>query len=131
MKRLLAIATVAAMVLSLGGTGTAAAHERRASFESKIRITEFLLDTKRGEPTFLGKIGSENPNCKPGRRGKILRRQPGDDELIGKGTSNNQGRFSVPVDGKVAFGRYYAKIGKDQIPAGTCKGDVSGDFELE
>lgn len=101
---------------------------KRASFNSTIKITNYISEMGGGY-SFLGKLKSENPNCKPDRKGKIFQRGPGDDVLVGKGTTNGQGFFSVPHEPLTA-GRFYAKVGKDPIPAGACKGDSSPILEV-
>lgn len=117
---------VAAGALSLGP----AQAERRASFDSTVKIKDYVLDKKgkRGDGSFFAKVGSENANCKPERKASILRKQPGEDELIGSKSTNTHGRFSVVAPNQP--GTYYAETGKDEIPAGTCKGAVSKNFKL-
>jgi hypothetical protein len=128
MRNLMLAASMGAIGLATIAAPLMADDARQSTaFETKIRITNYIADM--GGSSFLGKVGSANPNCKPDRKGKIFAKGPGDDSMVGKGTTDNQGRFSVPFDPPMA-GKFYAKVGKDQIPAGTCKGDRSPIFEL-
>jgi hypothetical protein len=89
--------------------------------DSKITISE-------SPPAFHGKVKADNAACEPNRKVKLFRKQSGPDELLGKDTTDSDGKWKVAVH-PLSSGAYYAKVRRrEEGTAGTiyvCHKDVS------
>ena len=59
-------------------------------------------------------------------QGEAVPRTAGDDDHVGTAGTNFEGRWAITTINSP--GTYYAKVSKDDIPAGTCKAARSKDF---
>ena len=112
----------------------AAAPAHTASFKTNVKIKDFVIpEAKRGDigGSFFGRVKSKLGKCVKNRKVKVFRKQPGDDILEGKATSDGKGRWAVPV--KLAgSGTYYAMAKRRVLGSGAhthvCKGARSLNF---
>jgi hypothetical protein len=133
MRKLIVIATAA---LACALPAVAPAHT--AKFETKVKIKDFVIPEKqaRGDlfGSFFGRVRSGRDQCVRKRKVKIFQKQSGDDALEGKGTSDTNGFFGVPVK-LSGSGVFYAKVSKRVHGSGrhshVCKGARSPNFVFE
>jgi hypothetical protein len=78
-------------------------------------------------PAFHGKVKSPRSSCVGGRTVKLYRKLNGSATLLGTDTTNDNGKWSIPISKKrLTPGLYYAKA-----PArGDCKADKSSSFPI-
>jgi len=68
-------------------------------------------------PAFHGKLTSPRQGCLGSRTVKMYRERSGKKKLLGKDTSEDNGKWAVPVGKNLTSGAYYATVAK----RGTCK----------
>jgi hypothetical protein len=64
-------------------------------------------------PKWTGKVGSQEPMCKRARDVTIKKVKRGNDPTVGKGVTNNKGKYTIPA--RNANGRFYAKVSKATV----------------
>ena len=69
---------------------------------------------------FSGKVSSPNANCVSHRHVVLRRKVDGPDIRMGTDRSEDNGRWSIDVEGGAPAGQYYAKVTAKSIAAGTC-----------
>ncbi|HWO46961.1 MAG TPA: hypothetical protein VNM41_02790, partial [Solirubrobacterales bacterium] len=72
-------------------------------------------------PAFHGKLSSPRKACLGSRTVKMYRERNGSKKLLGRDTSEDNGKWAVPVGKNLTSGAYYATVAK----RGKCKGDKS------
>jgi hypothetical protein len=72
-------------------------------------------------PAFHGKLSSPRKACLGSRTVKMYRERNGKKKLLGRDTSEDNGKWAVPVGKNLTSGAYYATVAK----RGKCKGDKS------
>jgi hypothetical protein len=72
-------------------------------------------------PAFHGKLTSPRRACLGSRTVKLYREVNGSKKMLGKDTSNDNGKWSIPQGKNLAPGFYYATVAK----RGKCKPDKS------
>lgn len=80
------------------------AAQQQATCKSTVTIS---YDSGRNAK-WKGKVGSDEPMCKRARDVTIKKLKRGSDPTVGKGVTNNRGRYSIPA--RNANGRFYAKV---------------------
>jgi hypothetical protein len=108
-----------------GGTGatapTAAAPE---TFKSRLQLK---YDRSAGQ--FVGRLSSAETDCRRGRTVKILRRDAGRTEKVGKTKTKASGRFSLKREADP--GTYFAKVAAKKLSDGdTCTAARSKKLNL-
>ncbi len=68
-------------------------------------------------PAFHGKLTSPRNGCLGSRTVKMYRERNGKKKLLGKDTSEDNGKWAVPVGKNLTSGAYYATVAK----RGKCK----------
>jgi hypothetical protein len=99
----LAVALVAALlpVVSASGAGSAS--------------TKVVVSLK--FPAFHGKLSSSRKGCLGSRTVKMYREKSGKKKQLGKDTSEDNGKWAIPVGKNLTSGAYYATVAK----RGKCK----------
>jgi hypothetical protein len=92
------LGAIAALTLAAG----AAAREPITSYATKIFVSEKF-------PAFHGKLHSKNTFCAAQRPVRVYRAQPGKDELLGRGRSEKNGAWKIPIGEKLTSGAFYAE----------------------
>lgn len=92
-----------AVSLALTPLGSVEAHRFRQSSTVSIRYDK---------PRFKGRVRSDRDFCKKNRRIVIHRVRPGKDPIVGRGNTNNRGRYSINPGPKVRKGKSYYAIAK-------------------
>ena len=72
-------------------------------------------------PAFHGKLSSPRKACLGSRTVKMYRERNGKKKLLGRDTSEDNGKWATPVGKNLTSGAYYATVAK----RGKCKGDKS------
>ncbi len=72
-------------------------------------------------PAFHGKLKSPRKGCLGSRKVKLFREVNGTRKQLGKDTTANNGKWSIPQGKKLPAGLYYATVAK----RGKCKPDKS------
>jgi hypothetical protein len=97
---------------------------RAASFGSRVTIHFDAAGAARD--VFRGRVFSPSESCRSKRRVVVFRRHHGPDTRIGSDRSEDNGRWSVDVEGHAAPGRYYANAPRRDLASGNfCEGDRS------
>ena len=109
--RLLALATAATMVVGIAGAGAA------TTFPTSVSIK---FTPGAAADVFSGKVSSPNANCVSHRHVVLRRAVTGPDIRVGTDRSEDNGNWSIDVEGGAPAGRYYAKVTAKTIAAGTC-----------
>ncbi|MEK6278549.1 MAG: hypothetical protein AABM29_11120 [Actinomycetota bacterium] len=60
-------------------------------------------------PAFHGKLHSPNGFCEDGRRVKLFKQRFGEDKMLGKDRTADNGHWKVAVEKNLSSGVYYAK----------------------
>jgi hypothetical protein len=68
-------------------------------------------------PAFHGTLSSPRSACLGSRKVKMYRERNGQKKLLGRDTSEDNGKWAIPVGKNLASGAYYATIDK----RGKCK----------
>jgi hypothetical protein len=68
-------------------------------------------------PAFHGKLTSPRQACLGSRTVKMYRESNGKKKLLGRDTSEDNGKWAIPVGKNLTSGAYYATVGK----RGKCK----------
>jgi hypothetical protein len=68
-------------------------------------------------PAFHGKLTSPRQGCLGSRKVKMYREKSGKKKLLGKDTSEDNGKWAIPVGKHLSPGAYYATVAK----RGKCK----------
>src|SRR5688572_23989691 len=97
-------ATLAALA-ALAAVVAAPAHAGQANTNVSINFVN-----RPGPDIFRGEVNSPNPNCRQDRAVRLFRRQQGPDQFIDRDKSEDNGRWSIDVEGDPAPGRYYVKV---------------------
>ena len=69
---------------------------------------------------FRGRVNSPLPACRENRLVRLMRAQPGDDLVIDTDRSEDNGSWSIDVEGGAAPGNYYARAVQRQVGGDTC-----------
>jgi hypothetical protein len=77
-------------------------------------------------PAFHGKLKSPRQACLGSRQVKMYRERNGDKKLVGKDTSSDNGKWSIPLGKNPPAGLYYATV----TPRGKCKADKSQSLPI-
>jgi hypothetical protein len=72
-------------------------------------------------PAFHGKLKSSRQACLGSRKVKLFREVNGTKKQLGKDTSEDNGKWSIPLGKNLPAGLYYATV----APRGKCKPDKS------
>jgi len=72
-------------------------------------------------PAFHGTLSSPRKACLGSRKVKMYRERNGNKKLLGRDTSEDNGKWKIPVGKNLTSGSYYATVAK----RGKCKGDKS------
>jgi hypothetical protein len=100
---LLAVALVAALLPAVSASGAASGK------------TTIVISVK--FPAFHGKLTSPRQGCLGSRKMQLYREKSGKRKLLGKDTSDDNGKWSIPVGKNLTSGAYYATVAK----RGKCK----------
>src|SRR4051794_5204014 len=68
-------------------------------------------------PAFHGKLASPRSGCLGSRKVKMYREKSGKKKQLGKDTSEDNGKWAIPVGKNLSSGAYYATVAK----RGKCK----------
>jgi len=68
-------------------------------------------------PAFHGKLSAPRKGCLGSRQVKMYREKSGKKKLLGKDTSEDNGKWGIPVGKNLTSGAYYATVAK----RGKCK----------
>jgi hypothetical protein len=96
------VALLAALVALALASGAAAAREPTQTFPVRIFVSEKF-------PAFHGKLHSGSDFCAARRPVRVYRARPGEDELLGRGRSEGDGAWKVPIGEKLTSGAFYAE----------------------
>jgi hypothetical protein len=72
-------------------------------------------------PAFHGKLQSPRQACLGSRKVKLFREVNGSKKQLGKDTTSDNGKWSIPLGKNLPAGLYYATV----APRGKCKPDKS------
>ena len=107
-RSILLTALVAALALTLLPAAPAAAKSFNTGVVLSLRV-----------PAFHGSVTSKSSGCLSGRKVMLYRTLNGSTKELGKGTTNKNGKWSIPI--KLSSGLFFAKVSK----AGNCKAGKS------
>jgi hypothetical protein len=97
----LVVAAVAALALAVSGS---------AMSDPTSYATTIFMSQK--PPAFHGKLRSKNDFCVADRPVRVYRERSGPDRLLGSTRSEEDGRWAVPVSGKLIPGIYYTRVSR-------------------
>ena len=112
------LAVCAAIVAALAVPAVAPA----ATFRTSVTIN--FVD-RPGPDIFRGRVSSPNPNCISDRTVRLFRVRPGADQLIDTDKSEDNGTWSIDVEGDPAPGDYYVRVTRKTLGANACSIAVS------
>jgi hypothetical protein len=75
-------------------------------------------------PAFHGKLTSPRQGCLGSRKVKLYRKKSGPAKLLGKDTSEDNGKWSIPIGKRLTSGSYYATVAA-RGKCGAAKSKVS------
>lgn len=78
-------------------------------------------------PAFHGKLTSPRQACLGSRTVKMYRERNGKKKLLGRDTSEDNGKWSIPVGKNLTSGSYYATVAK----RGKCKAAKSKVLSID
>jgi hypothetical protein len=78
-------------------------------------------------PAFHGKLSSPRQACLGSRNVKMYRERNGKKKLLGKDTSEDNGKWAIPVGKNLTSGSYYATVAK----RGKCKSTKSKVLSID
>jgi hypothetical protein len=73
-----------------------------------------------GPDIFRGRVTSPNANCIQDRTVRLFRARAGDDQLIDTDSSEDNGSWSIDVEGDPTPGRYYVRVTRRALGADSC-----------
>src|SRR3954447_23524159 len=85
------------------------------SFGAGSASTKIVVSLK--FPAFHGKLTSSRHGCLGSRKVKMYRKKSGKPKQLGKDTSEDNGKWAIPVGKNLGSGAYYATVAK----RGKCK----------
>ena len=99
--------TIAAIVAGVAISGISAfpAQGHEATWESVVGINHRAGPER---DVFRGRVASTRFRCVQNRRVTVKKVQPGADAVIGSDRTDDEGAYSVGLDGRAERGRYYA-----------------------
>jgi hypothetical protein len=72
-------------------------------------------------PAFHGSLQSPRGSCVSSRTVKLFRKKSGPDKQLGVDSSEDNGKWSIPIGNRLISGAYYAKA----LARGNCKASKS------
>jgi hypothetical protein len=78
-------------------------------------------------PAFHGKLTSPRSACLGSRTVKMYRERNGKKKMLGKDTSEDNGKWAIPVGKNLTSGAYYATVAK----RGSCKAAKSKVLSID
>jgi len=78
-------------------------------------------------PAFHGTLSSPRKACLGSRKVKMYRQHHGTKKLLGRDTSEDNGKWKIPVGKNLKSGSYFATVAK----RGKCKGDKSQVLNID
>jgi hypothetical protein len=78
-------------------------------------------------PAFHGTLGSPRSACLGSRKVKMYREKSGKKKLLGSDTSEDNGKWAIPVGKNLTSGSYYATVAK----RGQCKAAKSQVLSID
>ncbi len=78
-------------------------------------------------PAFHGSLSSSRKACLGSRTVTMYRAHDGNRKLLGRDTSNNKGKWKIPVGKNLRSGSYFATVAK----RGKCKSDKSQVLNID
>jgi hypothetical protein len=78
-------------------------------------------------PAFHGKLTSPRHGCLGSRTVKMYREKSGKKKLLGKDTSEDNGKWAIPIGKNLSSGAYYATVAK----RGKCKAAKSKALTID
>jgi hypothetical protein len=78
-------------------------------------------------PAFHGSLSSPRKACLGSRKVKMYRQQNGTKKLLGRDTSEDNGKWKIPVGKNLRSGSYFATVAK----RGKCKSDKSQVLNID
>jgi hypothetical protein len=78
-------------------------------------------------PAFHGKLSSSRQGCLGSRKVKMYRETGGKKKQLGKDTSEDNGKWAIPVGKNLTSGSYYATVAK----RGKCKAAKSQVLSID
>jgi hypothetical protein len=84
-----------------------------AQQQQQCKSTVTLAYESGKNPKWTGKVGSDEPMCRRARDITIKKIKRGNDPTVGKGVTNNKGKYTIPA--RNANGRFYAKAAKATV----------------
>ena len=89
------------------------------------RVTIHFDKASPARDVFRGQVFSPRHACEENRRVVVFRKHMGPDARIGSDRSEDNGHWSVDVEGHAAPGHYYAKALRKDLGADFCEVDRS------
>lgn len=123
------IAAMLAAGLLAAGVGEAYA----GTTKYPTRFVQFTLKQSSGKRTFSGKIDSPTSKCTIGRTVELIRKHSGNQQTLGKNSTNSDGKFSISLSsGQVKNGTYFAKAKSKKYDNGkkVCESAQSGTIKV-
>ena len=117
------LAACAAIVAALAIPAVAPA----ATFRTSVSIN--FVD-RAGPDIFRGRVGSPNAACISDRTVRLYRVRPARDQLIDTDKSENNGSWSIDVEGDPAPGDYYVRIPRSALGANACSAAMSATIPV-
>jgi hypothetical protein len=78
-------------------------------------------------PAFHGKLTSARQGCLGSRKVKLYRQKSGKRKLLGKDTSEDSGKWAIPVGKNLSSGAYFATV----AARGKCKSAKSQTLTID
>jgi hypothetical protein len=121
MRRSTIATLVATCAVAIGGLALPAAAPA-ATFGTSVTIN--FVD-RPGPDIFRGRVMSPAPRCISDRNVRLFRVTPGADRFIDRDKSEDNGSWSIDVEGDPAPGDYYVRVVRKAIGADACAAAVS------
>ena len=115
MRKPILAAAAACAALSVGIALPALAQAEDFPTTVTIRFVD-----RPGPDIFRGRVESPNPQCIENRAVRLFRVAPGPDSLIDTDRSEDNGSWSIDVEGDPIPGNYYVKVPARNVGADLC-----------
>jgi len=109
----LAVAIAAALLPAVSASGA-------TNYKTKVVVSLKF-------PAFHGSLTSSRQACLGSRKMKIYREKDGKKKMLGSDTSEDNGKWAIPVGKKLASGSYYATAAK----RGKCRAAKSKVISID
>lgn len=114
-RSVVAVIAVISM-LAVGAFVSGAGFGQGPTIEHATAFKSFNVVAKVSSAKAKGKIESDDSDCVPGRKVKLLRKRNGKKKTLGSDKTDDKGKFKIKVS-SAKNGKYYGQVSQKDLPA--------------